>query len=67
MPGIFANEEQMAKIRHGNTVNLGEFSQAPLVKVFAGQGDLVCVASRIAGTLFQPKIVLCEQLGVQRE
>ena len=67
MPGIFANDEQMAKIRHGNPVNLGEFSQAPLVKVFAGQGDLVCVASRIAGTLFQPKIVLCEQVGVQTE
>lgn len=63
MPGVFANEEQMAKIRHGNPVNLAEFSREPFIKVFAGQGDLVCVASRVAGTLFQPKIVLCEQAG----
>ena len=63
MPGIFANDDQMAKIRHGNPVNLSEFSQQPYVKVFAGQGELVCVASRIAGTLFQPKVVLCEQAG----
>ncbi len=62
MPGIFANEEQMSKIRHGNPVNLAEFSREPFVKVFAGQGELVCVASRVAGTLFQPKIVLCEQV-----
>jgi tRNA pseudouridine55 synthase len=61
MPGIFASDEQMAKIRHGNPVNLAEFSREPLVRVFAGQGELVCVASRVAGTLFQPKIVLCEQ------
>ena len=60
MPGIFANDEQMAKIRHGNPVNLAEFSQEPLIKIFTGEGELVCVASRVAGTLFQPKIVLCE-------
>ena len=63
MPGIFASDEQMAKIRHGNPVNLAEFSKEPLVRVFAGQGELVCVASRVAGTLFQPKIVLCEQVS----
>lgn len=67
MPGIFANDEQLAKIRHGNPVNLSEFSQQPLIKVFAGQEELVCIAGRVAGTLFQPKIVLCEQVGVQVE
>jgi hypothetical protein len=30
----------------------------PLVKVFAGQTQLVCIASRVAGTLFHPKVVL---------
>jgi tRNA pseudouridine55 synthase len=58
IPNIIAGEEQLGKIRNGNAVNLAEFSQAPLVKVFAGQGELVCVAARIAGTLFQPKVVL---------
>jgi len=26
--------------------------------VFAGQSDLVCLASRVAGSLFHPKVVL---------
>lgn len=61
MPSVTASEDQMAKIRHGNAVNLSEFSEAKLVKVFMGQGELVAIASRIAGTLFQPQIVLCGQ------
>jgi hypothetical protein len=28
------------------------------VKVFAGQSELLGIATRVAGTLFQPKIVL---------
>jgi len=28
------------------------------VKVFAGQEDLICLASRVAGSLFHPKVVL---------
>jgi hypothetical protein len=27
--------------------------------VFAGQRDLIAIATRIAGTLFHPKLVLC--------
>ena len=42
----------------GNAVNLPEFSNAPLAKVFAGQRDLVAIARRVAGTLFQPIVVL---------
>ena len=30
---------------------------ARLVKVFEGQSDLIAIASRVAGTLFQPKVV----------
>jgi hypothetical protein len=30
------------------------------VKVFASQSDLICLASRVAGTLFHPKVVLTE-------
>jgi tRNA pseudouridine55 synthase len=38
-------------------VNLPEMSRAPQVKVFHGQRDLIAIATRIAGTLFHPKIV----------
>jgi tRNA pseudouridine55 synthase len=37
---------------------LPEFSRAAMVKVFAGQRDLVGIARRIAGTLFQPVVVM---------
>jgi tRNA pseudouridine55 synthase len=60
MPMVVANQEQMVKVRHGNSVNLPEFSQAKYVKVFAAPGELVAIASRVAGTLFHPKIVLCD-------
>jgi hypothetical protein len=32
-------------------------SRAPQVKVFFGQTDLIAIATRIAGTLFHPRIV----------
>jgi tRNA pseudouridine55 synthase len=58
LPNVIAVGDQAAKIRNGNAVNLAEFSQAPLVKVFAEKEDLIAIAARIAGTLFQPKVVL---------
>jgi tRNA pseudouridine55 synthase len=58
MPAVTATEESAARMRHGMAVNLPEMSRAPLVKVFAGQNDLIGIAGRVAGTLFQPKIVL---------
>jgi len=57
-PAVTASEESLAKIRHGSAVNLPEFSKAGTVRVFAGQKELVAIANRVAGTLFQPKIVL---------
>jgi tRNA pseudouridine55 synthase len=57
-PAVTAPEESLAKIRHGSSVNLPEFSKAATVRVFAGQRELVAIAKRVAGTLFQPKIVL---------
>jgi len=57
-PSVTATEENLARIRNGMAVNLPEMSRAPLVKVFAGQAELVCIASRVAGTLFHPKVVL---------
>jgi len=60
LPGVTANDESAAKIRNGRAVNLPELSKAKLVKVFYGQRELICIATRVAGTLFQPKIVLAE-------
>jgi tRNA pseudouridine55 synthase len=58
MPCVTADADTVGKIRHGRSVNLAEFSKSKWVKVFAGQSDLICVASRVAGSLFHPKVVL---------
>ncbi len=58
IPSVTATDEYIAKIRHGRTVNLPEMSGSRFVKVFAGQTELICIASRVAGTLFHPKVVL---------
>jgi tRNA pseudouridine55 synthase len=57
-PSVTANQEMATRIRNGQTVNLPDFSQARLVKVFEGQRELMAIATRIAGTLFHAKIVL---------
>jgi tRNA pseudouridine55 synthase len=57
LPSVTADESTAALIRHGRSVNLPEMSRAPLVKVFASQAHLLAIATRIAGTLFRPKIV----------
>ena len=58
IPSVTADDETLGKIRHGRTVNLPDFSKSNWVKVFAGQTELVCLASRVAGSLFHPKVVL---------
>jgi tRNA pseudouridine55 synthase len=57
-PAVVASAESAARIRHGGAVNLPEFSKAGMVRVFAGQRELLAIARRVAGTLFQPKVVL---------
>jgi tRNA pseudouridine55 synthase len=57
LPCVTASEESAAMIRSGRAVNLPEMSRAPQVKVFYGQRDLIAIATRIAGTLFHPRIV----------
>lgn len=59
-PCVTADEESVAKIRHGRSVNLPELSRAKQVKVFQGQSELIAIATRVAGTLFHPKVVLTE-------
>jgi tRNA pseudouridine55 synthase len=57
-PSVTATAEAVAAIRYGRSVNLPEFSDAPLVKVFANQYLLIAVMQRVAATLFKPRVVL---------
>ena len=58
MPSVLGDAMALGLLRNGAQANLPEFSQAPLVKVFAGQRELVGIAKRVAGTLFQPVVVM---------
>ncbi len=58
MPSVTVDERIAGQLRNGMPSNLPEFSGAPLVKVFTGPADLLCIARRIAGTLMQPTVVL---------
>jgi tRNA pseudouridine55 synthase len=58
LPATTADLWVAGRLRNGNAVNLPEYSTAPLAKVFAGQRDLVAIVRRVAGTLFQPVVVL---------
>jgi tRNA pseudouridine55 synthase len=56
MPSVTGDALALGRLRNGAQANLPEFSNAPLVKVFAGQNELVGIAKRVAGTLFQPVV-----------
>jgi tRNA pseudouridine55 synthase len=58
MPSVTGDAQALGRLRNGAQANLPEFSQASSVKVFAGQRDLVAIAKRVAGTLFQPLVVM---------
>jgi tRNA pseudouridine55 synthase len=58
MPSVTGDAMTLGRLRNGAQANLPEFSSAPLVKVFASQRELVGVAKRVAGTLFQPVVVM---------
>ena len=58
MPSVTGDLMALGRLRNGAQANLPEFSSAPLVKVFADQRELVGIAKRVAGTLFQPVVVL---------
>jgi len=58
LPSVTATEEIAARIRHGRPINLPELSRAREVKVFYGQRELIAISTRVAGTLFHPRIVL---------
>jgi tRNA pseudouridine55 synthase len=58
MPAVTGDMFTLGRLRNGAQANLPEFSDALMVKVFAGQRDLVGIAKRVAGTLFQPVVVM---------
>jgi tRNA pseudouridine55 synthase len=58
MPSVTADAMALGRLRNGAQANLPEFSGAALVKVFAGRRELAGIAKRVAGTLFQPVVVM---------
>ncbi len=58
MPAVTADPQTISRFRNGAQANLPEFSSSAQVKVFASQRDLFAIATRVAGTLFQPTAVL---------
>lgn len=58
MPAVTADEATLGRLRNGMQVNLPEYSGAERVKIFAGQRELAAIGKRVAGTLFQPVVVL---------
>ena len=58
MPSVTVDDQLAGRLRNGMQVNLPDFSQAPLIKIFTTPTDLLAIARRIAGTLMQPIVVL---------
>lgn len=58
MPSVTADAVALGRLRNGAQANLPEFSGAALVKVFGGPRELTGIAKRVAGTLFQPVLVM---------
>jgi tRNA pseudouridine55 synthase len=58
MPSVTVDDQVAGRLRNGMQVNLPDFSQAPLLKVFTAPTELLAIGRRIAGTLVQPIVVL---------
>lgn len=58
MPSVTVDDKVAGRLRNGMQVNLPDFSNAPLIKVFTSPVELLGIAKRIAGTLMQPIVVL---------
>jgi len=57
-PSTTADAQTAGRMRNGALCNLADFSVAPRVKVFANGHELIGIAQRVAGTLFQPLVVI---------
>ena len=57
IPSVTVDEQVAGRMRNGMQVNLPEFTQASLVKVFTSPTELLGIARRVAGTLMQPHVI----------
>ena len=58
MPCVTVDDHTAGRLRNGMQVNLPDFSQSPLVKIFTSPVDLLAIGRRVAGTLMQPVVVI---------
>jgi tRNA pseudouridine55 synthase len=58
MPAVTVDEQTAGKLRNGMQVNLPEFSDAGLVRVFTAPTEMLAIVKRVAGTLMQPIVVM---------
>ncbi len=58
LPSVTVDEQAAGRLRNGMQVNLPDYSNAPLIKVFTTPTDLLAIARRVAGTLMHPQVVL---------
>jgi tRNA pseudouridine55 synthase len=58
MPSVTVDEQTAGRLRNGMQVNLPEYSQVPLVKVFTSPTEILGIARRVAGTLMHPHVII---------
>ena len=58
IPSVTVDDQLAGRLRNGMQVNLPDFSQAPLIKIFTAPTELLAIGRRVAGTLMQPIVVL---------
>lgn len=58
LPATTADTHTAGRMRNGAMCNLADFSTATHVKVFANRHELIGIAQRVAGTMFQPVVVI---------
>ena len=58
LPAVTVDEQLAGRLRNGMQVNLPEYTNAPLVRVFTNPTELIAIARRVAGTLMQPHVVI---------
>ncbi len=57
LPLVFVSEEFAVKLRNGMSVNLSEFTSAPLVRLAIRPSELIGIGRRTAGSLFAPHVM----------
>lgn len=58
IPSVTVDEQIAGRLRNGMQVNLPDYSNAPLVKVFTSPTELIGITRRIAGTLMHPHVMI---------